>query len=82
VTASVPFVFAKYTGANAPFSGLERDACRCLARVVSRISRSVVDNRFGDEFWGPDRPRCATSRRLHDYPYQGEAVVGGNLHRF
>ncbi len=28
-TAAVPFVFAKYTGQNDPFSGLERDACRC-----------------------------------------------------
>lgn len=79
VTASVPFVFAKYTGANAPFSGLERDACRCWHESFQDFSISGR-YRFGDEFWALT-PQVRYITPSHDYPYQGEAVVGGNLHQ-
>jgi len=78
-TASVPFVFAKYTGANDPFSGLERDACRCWHESFQDFA-IAGRYRFGDEFWALT-PQLRYITPSHDYPYQGEAVVGGNLHQ-
>lgn len=76
-TASLPYVFAKYTGLNEPISGLERDACRCWHSSFQDFS-FAGRYRFGDEFWA-----VTPSMRLifpsHDYPYRGEAVVGPNL---
>jgi hypothetical protein len=78
-TASVPFVFAKYTGTNDPFSGLERDACRCWHESFQDFAISGR-YRFGDEFWALT-PQLRYITPSHDYPYQGEAVVGGKLHQ-
>jgi hypothetical protein len=76
-TASVPFVFARYTGQNAPFSGLESDACRCWHQSFQDFSMGAR-YRFGDEFWAVT-PQLRYVQPTHDYPYHGEAVVGPNL---
>jgi hypothetical protein len=76
-TASVPFVFAKYTGKNPPVSGLERDTCRCWDQSFQDLSLSAR-YRFGDEFWALT-PQLRYVQPTHDYPYHGEAVVGQNL---
>jgi len=76
-TGAVPYIFAKYTGANPPLSGLPRDTCRCWNSSFQDFS-IAGRYRFGDEFWA-----ITPSARLivpsHDYAYRGEAVVGGNL---
>ena len=76
-TVAVPFVFARYTGQNAPFSGLESDTCRCWHQSFQDFS-IAGRYRFGDEFWGLT-PQVRVVIPSHDYPYQGEAVVGPNL---
>ena len=76
-TLSVPFVFARYTGDLPPFSGLERDACRCWHESFQDLSFGGR-YRFGDEFWALT-PSVRYILPSHDYPYQGEAVVGGKL---
>jgi len=79
-TLSVPFVFARYTGDLPPFSGLERDACRCWHESFQDLS-IAGRYRFGDEFWALT-PHVRYILPSHDYPYQGEAVVGPNLQQF
>ena len=76
-TASVPFVFARYTGGLPPNSGLDRDACRCWHQSFQDFS-IAGRYRFGDEFWALT-PSLRYIVPSHDYPYQGEAVVGANL---
>jgi hypothetical protein len=76
-TASVPFVFARYTGDLPPFSGLERDSCRCWHQSFQDFS-IAGRYRFGDEFWALT-PQVRYILPTHDYPYRGEAVVGPNL---
>jgi outer membrane putative beta-barrel porin/alpha-amylase len=76
-TMSVPFVFARYTGDLPPFSGLERDACRCWNQSFQDLS-IAGRYRFGDEFWAIT-PQVRFVLPTHDYPYRGEAVVGPNL---
>jgi hypothetical protein len=77
VTAAVPFVFARYTGDLPPFSGLERDSCRCWHQSFQDLS-IAGRYRFGDEFWALT-PQVRYILPTHDYPYRGEAVVGPNL---
>ena len=76
-TVAVPFVFARYTGDLPPFSGLERDACRCWNQSFQDLS-IAGRYRFGDEFWAIT-PQVRFVLPTHDYPYRGEAVVGPNL---
>jgi hypothetical protein len=76
-TASVPFIFAKYTGGLPPFSGLERDSCRCWHESFQDFS-IAGRYRFGDEFWALT-PQVRYIQPTHGYPYHGEAVVGPNL---
>jgi len=78
-TVAVPFVFARYTGQLPPFSGLERDACRCWHQSFQDFS---IAGRFrlGDDFWALT-PQVRVVIPSHDYPYQGEAVVGPNLNQ-
>ena len=76
-TLAVPFVFAKYTGQLPPFSGLERDSCRCWHQSFQDFSIGSR-YRFGDEFWSVT-PQLRVIVPSHDYPYRGEAVVGPNL---
>jgi hypothetical protein len=76
-TAAVPFIFARYTGDLPPFSGLERDACRCWNSAFQDLSLAAR-YRFGDEFWALT-PNVRLIMPTHSYAYQGEAVVGPNL---
>ena len=78
-TVSVPFVFARYTGDLPPFSGLERDSCRCWNSSFQDFSLAAR-YRFGDEFWSIT-PNVRFVLPSHDYPYRGEAVVGPNLNQ-
>ena len=76
-TASVPFVFARYTGGLPPRSGLELDACRCWNESFQDFS-IAGRYRFGDDFWAIT-PQVRYIQPSHNYQYQGEAVVGPNL---
>ena len=58
-------------------SGLELDACRCWNESFQDFS-IAGRYRFGDEFWALT-PQVRYILPSHDYPYQGEAVVGPNL---
>lgn len=76
-TASIPFVFAKYTGGLPPYSGLELDSCRCWHESFQDFSISGR-YRMGDEFWTLT-PQVRYIVPSHGYPYHGEAVVGQKL---
>ena len=76
-TAAVPFVFAKYTGALPPFSGLPHDFCQCWNSAFQDFSLGGR-YRFGDDFWAVT-PHVRFIIPTHNYTYQGEAVVGPNL---
>ena len=78
-TVAVPFVFARYTGDLPPRSGRKRDACRCWDQSFQDFS-IAGRYRFGDLFWGLT-PQVRVVIPSHDYPYQGEAVVGPNLNQ-
>ena len=77
VTFGVPYVFAKYTGAMPPPSRLPVDACGCWHSSFQDFSLSSR-YRFGDDTWAVT-PLVAYGQPSHDYPFQGEAVVGRNL---
>ena len=74
----IPYVFAKYTGTNAPISGLAIDTCRCWNSAFQDLSLSAR-YRFGDNTWAVT-PVVRYDRPSHNYSYVGEAVVGRNLH--
>jgi hypothetical protein len=77
VTAGVPYVFARYSGAMPPPSGLPVDACGCWHSAFQDFS-FAARYRFGTEVWAVT-PLVAYGQPSHDYPFQGEAVVGRNL---
>ena len=76
-TVGVPFIFAKYTGVNDPFSGRTVDTCRCWNSSFQDLT-IVGRYRFGDEFWAVT-PSARVILPTHGYAYQGEAVVGPKL---
>ena len=73
----IPYVFAKYTGANPPFSGLPIDTCRCWNSAFQDLSLSAR-YRLGDDAWAVT-PVVKYDRPSHNYSYVGEAVVGRSL---
>jgi hypothetical protein len=77
VSAGIPYVFAKYTGALPPPSGLPVDACACWHSGFSDFSLGAR-YRFGDEAWAVT-PLVRYGQPSHAYPYRGEAVVGKQL---
>lgn len=77
VTGGIPFVFARYTGDLPSFSRLERDECRCWHSSFQDFTFSAR-YRFGDQFWAVT-PELRYGLPSHDYPFEGEAVVGPNL---
>ena len=79
-TLAIPYVFAKYTGANPPFSGLALDSCHCWHSALQDISIGAR-YRLGGDRWAVT-PSVMYERPSHDYPYAGEAVVGRNLQEF
>jgi len=76
-TIGIPYVFAKYTGANAPLSNLPVDLCRCWNSAFQDFSLSAR-YRFGPDAWALT-PMMRYDRPSHDYQYVGEAVVGRDL---
>lgn len=76
-TVGIPYIFARYTGGLPPFSGLERDSCRCWHSSFQDFS-IAGRYRFGDEFWAVT-PQLRYTIPTHGYPYEGEAVIGRNL---
>jgi hypothetical protein len=76
-TFALPYVFAKYSGAMPPPSGLPVDACGCWHSSFQDLSLAAR-YRFGDDRWAVT-PIVKYERPTHDYPFQGEAVVGRNL---
>lgn len=76
-TLGIPYVFAKYTGALPPFSGLPVDACRCWHSGFQDFSLGAR-YRFGDDTWAVT-PLVRYGQPSHDYRYKGEAVVGRHL---
>lgn len=76
-TVGLPYIFARYTGGLPPFSQLERDSCRCWHSSFQDFSLAGR-YRLGDEFWAIT-PQVRYSRPTHNYPFEGEAVVGRNL---
>lgn len=76
-SAAVPYVFAKYTGAMPPPSGLAVDACACWHSSLQDLSLAAR-YRLGDERWAIT-PTVKYDGPTHDYAYVGEAVVGRNL---
>lgn len=77
VTAGIPYVFAKYTGALPPFSGLPVDACRCWHSGF-QDSLAGVRYRLGNDTWAVT-PLVRYGQPSHAYRYKGEAVVGKHL---
>ena len=77
VSFGVPYVGAKYTGALPSFSGLPGDDCRCWHSSWQDIGASAR-YRLGNASWAVT-PLVRVGLPSHDYPYQGEAVVGRNL---
>jgi hypothetical protein len=76
-TAGIPYVFARYTGANPPPSGLPLDACGCWHSTFQDLSLAAR-YRFGDDPWAVT-PIVRYVLPSHGYRYVGEAVVGRNL---
>ena len=76
-SAGIPYVFAKYTGAMPPPSGLPVDACACWHSSFQDLSLGAR-YRFGDDTWAVT-PLARYVHPSHSYRYQGEAVVGRNL---
>lgn len=79
-TLGIPYVFAKYTGAQPPPSGRPVDACACWHSSFQDFSLSAR-YRLGDGPWAVT-PLVRFVQPSHDYTYQGEAVVGRNLQEF
>lgn len=76
-SAGIPYVFAKYTGALPPFSGLPHDACKCWQSAVQDFG-VAARYRLGRDTWAVT-PVFRYSRPSHAYRFAGEAVVGRNL---
>jgi hypothetical protein len=77
VTLGIPYVLAKYTGAMPPPSRLPVDACGCWHSSFQDFSLAAR-YRLGSDTWAVT-PVVRWGRPSHDYPFQGEAVVGRNL---
>jgi hypothetical protein len=76
-SVGLPYVWAKYTGAQPPPSGLPVDKCACWSSSFADFGFSAR-YRFGGETWAVT-PLVRYGLPSHDYAYQGEAVVGRDL---
>ncbi len=76
-TAGIPYVFARYTGALPPPSGLPLDACKCWHSSFQDFSLTGR-YRFGNETWAVT-PHLGFVQPSHRYRYRGEANVGRRL---
>lgn len=78
VSAGLPLVFGRYIGPNPPpFGYLPVDECHCWQHGVQDLGLTA---RYG-VLRGPTGLTASTSVQwpTHDYPHQGEAVVGRHL---
>lgn len=73
----IPYVFAKYTGSLPTLSNLPRDNCRCWHSTFQDFFLAAR-YRLGDDRWAVT-PVVRYVRPSHDYPFEGEAVVGRRL---
>lgn len=80
VSAGIPYVWAKYTGALPALSGLAADACQCWQSGFQDFSFGLR-RRFGTETWAVT-PLARYGQPSHDYPYRGETGLGRNLTEF
>ena len=76
-TAAIPYVFAKYTGALPPPSGLPVDQCACWHSAFQDVALAAR-YRFGSDTWAVT-PVFRYDQPSHGYAYRGEAVVGRDL---
>lgn len=76
-SVGLPYVFAKYTGAQPPFSRLPVDICGCWHSSLQDLSLGTR-YRLGTDTWAVT-PSVRYGVPTHDYPYRGEAVVGRHL---
>ena len=76
-TVGLPYVFAKYTGALPPISRLPVDSCACWHSSFQDVALGAR-YRLGTDVWALT-PSFRYGQPSHDYPFQGEAVVGRNL---
>jgi hypothetical protein len=79
-SVGIPYVFARYEGALPPPSNLPVDACQCWHSSFADLSVGAR-YRFGGDTWAIT-PVARFGQPSHDYPYQGEAVVGKQLSEF
>jgi hypothetical protein len=78
LSASIPYVFAKYIGPNPPpFGYLAVDECKCWQQGAQDFGLTARFNAVS----GPlaVTPSITVGVPSHNYNYQGEAVVGRNL---
>jgi len=75
-TIGIPFVSAKYTGTMPPPSNRPVDDQRWHSGFQD--FGFGIRYHFGDEFWGVT-PLLRYGLPSHNYPFQGEAVVGRKL---
>jgi hypothetical protein len=73
----IPYVWARYTGAQPPPSGLDVDKCGCWHSSFADFGFGVR-YRFGGSTWAVT-PLVRYGQPSHDYAYRGEAVVGRNV---
>src|SRR4051794_19858757 len=76
-SVGVPYVLAKYTGAMPPPSRLPVDTCGCWHSSFQDLAASVR-YRLGSENLAVT-PNFRYGTPSHNYPYEGEAVVGRYL---
>ena len=76
-SVGLPYVFAKYTGALPPPSRLPVDSCACWNSAFQDVALGVR-YRLGTDVWALT-PTFRYGQPSHNYPFQGEAVVGRNL---
>jgi hypothetical protein len=77
VSASVPYVFAKYIGPGSLGPLLRVDACHCWHSAFADATITARYSILGGAF--ALTPSVALLVPTHDYPYRGEAVVGRRL---
>jgi hypothetical protein len=73
----IPYVWAKYTGALPPPSGLPVDACACWHSGWQDFAFTARYRLGNDTF--AFTPHVRYVLPSHDYRFQGEAVLGRNL---
>lgn len=77
ISAGLPFVASRYTGAEPSFSDLPIDECRCWNQGWQDFTVTARYNLWNAAF--ALTPSVSFGLPSHDYDYFGEAVLGRNL---